>query len=168
MEINKLPFYDMSDNPTGCCPRFQPDDWDGQDFHFENKPFLKAKTRDLMHIPLNFGKVITRVMSKIEAADAMDPNDYVVLSRDPSPWRSEHFFCTSKDIAGEDKATLSGDYLTKVFDGPFQDAGKWVKALEALAQQSGQKALDYYFFYTTCPKCAKTYGHNYVVGFVQV
>ena len=27
---------------------------------------------------------------------------------------------------------------------------------------------DRYFYYTTCPKCAKKHGHNYVVGFAQV
>ena len=25
-----------------------------------------------------------------------------------------------------------------------------------------------FYFYTTCPKCAKTYGKNYVVLFAQV
>ncbi|WP_455707283.1 hydrolase [Mesorhizobium sp. ORM8.1] len=27
---------------------------------------------------------------------------------------------------------------------------------------------DVYFFYTTCPKCAKAYGKNYVVGIATV
>lgn len=26
----------------------------------------------------------------------------------------------------------------------------------------------YYFHYTSCPKCAKIYGHNYVVAFAKV
>ena len=28
MEINALPTYDMSENPTNCCPRFKPEGWD--------------------------------------------------------------------------------------------------------------------------------------------
>ena len=31
MNTNELPTYDASDNPTGCCPRFKPNGWDGQD-----------------------------------------------------------------------------------------------------------------------------------------
>ena len=28
MDINALPKYDMSDNPTHCCLRFNTDGWD--------------------------------------------------------------------------------------------------------------------------------------------
>lgn len=168
MNTNELPLYDMSDNPTGCCPRFKPEPWDGQDIHLDNMRFVKAQTRNLFHIPLNFGTVFGRVMDKLVKADAIDPNDYVALTRDPSLWRSEHYFRTDKEIEGEETAALSGDFLTKVFDGPFKDAGKWVKELEQLARDSGKELKDVYFFYTTCPKCAETYGHNYVFGFAQV
>jgi hypothetical protein len=34
---------------------------------------------------------------------------------------------------------------------------------------SKQKAMQkLYFFYTTCPKCAKAYGKNYVVLLAQI
>jgi len=44
MQINELLHYDMSDNPTGCCPRFNPQGWDEQELHFQDKLFLKANT----------------------------------------------------------------------------------------------------------------------------
>ena len=34
--------------------------------------------------------------------------------------------------------------------------------------QQGKQAKKCYFYYTTCPKCAKVYGHNYVVVFAEV
>lgn len=46
MEENRTPVYDGSDNPTACCPRFKPDGWDGQDLHFKEKLFVKARTRN--------------------------------------------------------------------------------------------------------------------------
>jgi hypothetical protein len=27
--------------------------------------------------------------------------------------------------------------------------------------------VDYFFYYTTCPKCAKKHGHNYTVAFAK-
>ena len=57
MKINALPKYDMSDNPTGCCPRFKPEGWDEQELSFTKKRFLKAKTRSLFYIPINIGSV---------------------------------------------------------------------------------------------------------------
>lgn len=57
MEVNALPPYDLKDIPTGCCPRFHPEGWDGQELHFRNKPFVRATTRSAFHIPLNMAAV---------------------------------------------------------------------------------------------------------------
>lgn len=86
MEINTLPKYDMTDNPTGCCPRFDPDNWDGQDLHFQDKLFVRTRTRSLAHIPLNMGSVFKRTFKAIEKAGAQSDNDFIVMSRDPSAW----------------------------------------------------------------------------------
>jgi hydrolase family protein len=50
---NAVPAYDPTDNPTNCYPRFKPDPWDGQELHFENKPFVRASTISLFHVPLH-------------------------------------------------------------------------------------------------------------------
>ena len=63
---------------------------------------------------------------------------------------------------------LSGTYLTKVFEGPFNDAATWVKQIQEHVAAKKKTASMVYFFYTTCPKCMKHYGKNYVVGFAQV
>lgn len=66
MELNTLPKYDMSDNPTNCCPRFNPKGWDGQDLHFKDKLFVKAKTISIFHIPLNIGSVYPKTFTAME------------------------------------------------------------------------------------------------------
>jgi hypothetical protein len=121
-----------------------------------------------MHIPLNIASVITRTWAKIEKAGACPSEEYLMLSTDPSPWRGEHFFSVSKDVPGAEMVKLSGKYVTKVFEGPFRDAGKWVKEAQAYVQAQGKQMRKLYFFYTTCPKCAKHFGKNYVVAFAEV
>ena len=59
---------------------------------------------------------------------------------------------------------MSGDYLTKVFEGPYKDAQKWEKEMKEIASARGKKVKKTYFFYTTCPQCAKYYGKNYMVA----
>lgn len=164
MKTNQLPRYDDSDNPTGCCPRFNPEGWDGQKLHFENKDFIRATTKSAMHIPLNMGRVFERLQSKILKADAYDPNDYIVLSRDLSPWQAEHLFSSSKAVQDEEHVKLTGDYVTKVFEGPYQEAKHWYDEMLAIGGDAAAAKDEVYFFYTTCPKCAKVYGKNYVVG----
>ena len=168
MEINALPKYDMSDNPTNCCPRFNTEGWDDQDLHFKDKLFVKAKTRSLFHIPINMGSVFPKTFNAIEKADAMDKNDLIVLSYDPSAWTGEHYFSVTKDVSGQEMVHLSGDYLTRIFEGPYKNAPKWEKEMNAFVSSRGKQTKRTYFFFTTCPKCAKYYGKNYVVAVSEV
>lgn len=58
--------------------------------------------------------------------------------------------------------TLSGDYVTKLFEG----ARTRDNEMRQIARDRNTEPRDVYFFYTTCPKCAKAYGKNYVIGVV--
>jgi len=168
METNVLPRYDASENPTNCCPRFKPEGWDEQGLHFEDKLFVKATTRSLFHIPLNIGTVYPQTADAIKAEDAFDMDQIIVLSYEKSAWRAEHFFSVIKEVPGQEMVHISGDFITKVFEGPYKNAPIWEKELEAFVKSRGKQVKKTYFFYTTCPKCAKYYGKNYVVGVAEV
>ena len=168
MGINTLPLYDMSDNPTNCCPRFHPDGWDEQELHFKDKLFVKVKTRSIFYVPINMGVVFKKIIASIEKADAMDKEQFIVLSNDVSPWATEHFFAVTRDVPGEEMVRMTGDYLTKVFEGPYKNTPKWMKESKSYVEGLGKQFKQVYFFYTTCPRCAKTYGKNYVVTVSEV
>lgn len=168
MQINALPSYDMSINSTGCCPKFNPQGWDDQELQLREKRFVRATTRSLMHIPLNMSKVFGRVLGHIENAGALDKSGYLVLSRDTSAFAAEHLFAVSKPVPDESMTTLSGNFITKVFEGPYRMVGKWHDEMAALVRAKGSEPNAIWFFYTTCPKCAKAYGENYIVGVAQL
>ncbi len=63
---------------------------------------------------------------------------------------------------------MTGEFLTKVFEGPYKDAPKWAEEMEAYVSGKGRRVKRTYFFYTSCPKCAKVYGRNYVVAVCEV
>jgi hypothetical protein len=168
MQINALPHYDDSVNTTGCCAKFNPEGWDGQELEFKNKKFVRAETSCVMHVPLNMSKVFERVHRHLHEAKAYNADNFIVLSHEVSPWKAEHFFSTDRDIAGEETALLSGRFVTKVFEGPFNKAESWYEAMENVAKAKGVTPKNIYFFYTTCPKCARVYGKNYVVGVADV
>ncbi len=168
METNALPHYDSSLNPTGCCPKFNPEGWDGRELHFDNKRFVRATTWAFLHIPLNMGSVFKRVLGNMEAAGATDDDNTLVLSRDLSPWRTEHLFAVTKPVMGEGMTFLSGDFVTRVFEGPYRKVKGWHLDMEELVRARGGEPGAVYFFFTTCPKCAKVYGENHVVGVAQI
>ena len=100
MEVNALPKYDMSENPTDCCPKFSSKGWDDQRLVFKDKRFVKVKTRSIFHIPLNIGTVFPRMLDLIKKADALSDDEFLVLSHDPSAWTGEHYFSVTKDVTG--------------------------------------------------------------------
>jgi len=168
METNILPKIDMSNTPTGCCPRFNPEAWEGRHLHFVDKPFVRATTRALLHVPIDMGRVFTRVQEHIEDADAQEPEGYFVLSRDISATQGEHLFAVTTSVPEEEMITLSGEYITRVFEGPYRRAKDWVHDMEVAAKAAGHRAKTVYMFYTTCPKCARDFGENYIVGVAEI
>lgn len=168
METNETPYFDSSINTTGCCAKFNPTGWDDQTLHFDGKRFVRASTVSVAHIPLNMGSVFSRVMGHIAEAGADDISKSLVLSRDKSAFAGEHLFAVEKDVPGEEMTTLSGNFLTKTFDGPYSEAASWHDQMRTFARSRGARPGEVWFYYTTCPKCAKAYGQNPVVGVVEL
>lgn len=147
---------------TGCCPRFNPEPWDEKEITWQNKLFIKDQVRSFFHIPINFGGIMRKNMKVIEAAGACDPQN-IMLSDEKSPWSSDIYIAVNKEIPNTRTERLSGTFLTKVFEGPYRDAGKWAKEMQGYVSSKGKEVKKMYFWYTTCPKCAKVYGKNYTV-----
>jgi hypothetical protein len=147
---------------TQCCPKFNPGPWDGKTFEWRDKKFAKDKVFTLFYMPLNFGSVMKRLVGKAEKADAKMP-DWLYLSDHTSKWNMDLYLAVDREIPGAKNIKLSGKFLSKVYEGPFKDTGKWCKDFEAYAKGRKLKVSKMYMWYTTCPKCAKKYGKNYVV-----
>ena len=152
---------------TGCCPRFNPAPWDEKEITFEDKLFLKDHVISIFHIPLNFGKVMKRNMEKIAETGTI-ASDPLVLSDENSLWGSDVYIAVSGEILGVKVEKISGTFLTKVFEESYNSIGKWKKEMEHYVRTKGKHLKKMYFFYTTCPKCAKFYGRNYVVILAEI
>ena len=152
---------------TDCCPKFNPEPWNEKEITWNNKLFVKDKVISFFHIPLNFGKVMIRNMNKIKAANALEENA-IVLSNEKSLWGSDVFISVSSDVAESNMIKISGKFLSKVYEGSYQNMGKWIKDMKDYVSSKGKEIKTIYFYYTTCPKCAKKYGKNYVVILAEI
>jgi len=150
-----------------CCPQFEPGPWDGVELSWEGRKFVKDRVRSFLHIPLNFGSVMKRDMSRIEAAGAKS-DEQIVLSDENSLWGADVYIGVSKEVPDANNVTISGTFLSKVFEGPYQNMHKWIEETKSFVAAKGREIKKLYCFYTTCPKCAKKYGKNYVVILAQV
>lgn len=157
--------YEQSE--TGCCLRFNPEPWNEKEITWQDKLFLKDHVKSFFRMPLNFGQVITKNMQKIKSADALTAEP-LMLSDENSLWGADVYIETTKEIPNSKMVKISGTFLCKVFEGPFQNIGQWLKAMDEFVTSKGKKTEKIYFFYTTCPKCAKFYGKNYIVILAKV
>lgn len=153
---------------TGCCPRFVPEPWDEKELRWENKLFLKDRVRCFFHIPLNFGKVMVRTMARIDQAGAFTPAPPLVLSDHTSKWNMDLYIEVAKEIPDADHVRLSGSFLSKVFEGPYKNTGRWCQQMADWVRSRGKTIKRQLMYYTTCPKCAQHYGKNYVVIVAEV
>lgn len=150
-----------------CCPPFKPKAWDGKILKWKDKRFVKGKVFTVFHIPVNFGKVIARLNAKVGAAGAKVPG-WLCLSDHTSKWNMDLYLAVDKEVPGLENLKMSGKFLSKVYDGPYQDTGKWCDDFREYAKKKGLTVKRWFMWYTTCPKCAKKYGKNYTVIIAEV
>jgi hypothetical protein len=151
----------QSEPNATCCPEFNPTPWDDKTFEWTDKRFIKARVFTLFYMPVGFGRVMKKLDEKVKKAGAVIP-DWLCLSDHTSSWNMDVYLAVDKEIAGAENTTLSGKFYSKVYEGPFNNTGKWCKDFEELAKSKGYSIKKWFMWYTTCPKCAKKYGKNYV------
>lgn len=154
-----------------CCPPFDPEQWDNKVHVWNNKLFLKDVVPQLFHLPLSgtCKKAITRMWKKAdEAGAAPDPKDFMVLAYDPSPFKGELYMTINKEVPGGDTVAFSGNYVSKVFEGPYNKIPTYAEYMKAYLSTGERVMKKLYVYFPLCPKCAKKYGHNYIVLLAQV
>jgi len=150
-----------------CCPPFDPKPWEDRILEWDNKKFVKESVLTFFYMPLNFGQKMKKLDSAVTKAGATFAGS-MGLSDHTSKWNMDIYLEVDRDVPGLTNTNLSGRFFTRVYEGSFNETGKWCKDYEEVAKARGMSIKKWYMWYTTCPKCAKKYGKNYVVIVGQV
>ncbi len=145
-----------------CCPEFDPNPWDDKNFEWHDKVFAKGCVRTFFYMPLNFGGIMKKMDQKIRAAGA-DWSEGICLSDHTSKWNMDLYISVDKIVSNLENQIFTGKFYSKVYEGPFKEVHNWMKDFGQVLEKMGNKDAKTYIWYTTCPKCAKKYGKNYVV-----
>jgi hypothetical protein len=163
----------MNNGNNECCPKFYPQKWDEKSHDWKRKLFIKTSIPTLFHIPFPpmIGKKIKKMMAGVEASgieqETMDK--VLLLFMDPTPFRSEIYLSVTGEIPNAKNVEISGSFMSKVFDGPYNAIPGYIKQMEVYLDEKGIKSKKKYFVhYAYCPKCAKEAGHNYMILFSEV
>jgi hypothetical protein len=150
-----------------CCHPFNPAPWDEKEIKLENEKFITDRVRCVFFIPINFGSKMKKIIKLLEENEAI-PEDFMLLSNNCSLWGMDVHVKSKKDIPGAKMTTISGTFLSKVFEGSYSNTGTWMAEMKKYVVSKGKEIKDLYTSYTTCPKCAKKYGKNYVVLLAKI
>ena len=150
-----------------CCPKFDPIPWDNVNFEWNDKVFVKGSVCTLFYMPVNFGSVMKKMDKKIREAGA-DWSEGICLSDHTSKWNMDLYISVDKSVSVLENRIFTGRFYSKVYEGPFKDSGKWFSDFDQALIGKGYQKSKVYAWYTTCPKCAKKYGKNYVVIIAKV
>lgn len=165
----------MNTNNQECCPEFKPGKWDKKSFNWEEKQFIKESIPTFFHIPFPpmIGKKITRMMNLATSADKIDSkkDEVLVLFQDPGVFRSNVYISVTGAVPGANNAKIPGNFIARVYDGPYNAVPKFIKDMNMFLETEGKKIPrddEYYIHYAYCPKCAKKYGHQYMILFARI
>lgn len=151
-----------AENTEGaCCLPFKPESWNDREFHWENKRFVKRSILTLFYVPLNFGKVMQSLDHRLHE-HGVDVQEGLCLSDHTSRWNMDVYLAVNKEVPGEENVFFSGSFFSKVYEGSFSDTGNWVAEYKKEADKRGYIIKQWFMWYTTCPRCSKKYGKNYV------
>lgn len=124
------------------CSKFNPKLWDEKTHHWKDKLFIKDAIPQLFHMPFPpmIGRMIHRQWQKAQDAGAApEIKDFLWLACDPSPWKSEHYIHVTKKVPNANNVKLSGTFISKVFDGPYNAVPKWVKEMDEYLAKKEKK-----------------------------
>ena len=145
-----------------CCPKFDPAPWDGKTIEWKDKKFVKVKVFTLFHIPVNLGSAMAKLDAKIKAAGIQIP-DFMGIADCSSKWSMDIYVAVDKELPDAENVALSGRFIFKAYEGKFSELGKWHKDFAAYAKDRNLSVKKKYMWFTTCQKCVKKHGKNYVV-----
>lgn len=152
---------------TGCCPRFNLTPWQNKTHKWQNKKFVKGTLFSIFYIPLGMNQFMMKNMELMNKARAKNPDSICIMDYG-SPFSLNLYISTDKNVPGAQMTTLSGTYLSRVYEGDYKETGNWARDMASYVKKQGFALKKLLFSYTTCPACAKAYGKNYVVAFAEI
>lgn len=157
----------MAGEGVCCCPRLKPEDFDRKVFGWKDKPFYKAKYLSFFRMPLTYGSAVKNAMAELKSRNlAADP--MLMLSGEESMFYSSLLVEMSRDDSTVPVRKLSGRFLSMLFEGSYRNTSRWVKETVEYCKSQGHETTELYFFYATCPKCARHYGKAQTVIFAKI
>ena len=140
--------------------------WDENIFEWKRKNL--SKTRYLQFFtPEIFGSVLKKPDKQIRNKNAVIP-DNTGISDHTLKLNMDIYIAVDKEIPGGQNTTMSGTFVSKFTKDHPVIPKSGTKISLRVAKLRDIKTDKIFMWFTTCPKCAKKYGKNYVVFWLKL
>lgn len=134
------------------------EDWSGKAFYVVGTPLA-------FHIPLRIGRDIEKAVSEAEAKGYTVDDDSRLLQKD-ALFKGQVLLEIRDPQEGDPRVFIMAQETRAegtFFNGPWSRLGTPTKKLVDTLVARGKTVKDIYFWYLTCPVCAKERGYQTVV-----
>lgn len=154
---------------SNCCPEVRKEDWEYVQ-HEWNKYFLEGNVFQLFRMPLNYGSVLKKLAAAAKARNWDKHGNPLVLTQETGFFSMQMLLELFRpDPKADGVVFFSGSFISHYYEGPYSGLGKAVQELDDyVTKATGLPPKDYFFWYTTCPKCAKERGNPVTVIFARI
>lgn len=148
------------------CKPFIPLDFQDKELVWVDKLFIKDNVVSFCHVHLNMWSIINKNLKKIWISE--NQHDYkLILTDEKSLFGTDIYFEIWDKVKYKNTVKISWIFHTKVFEWSFRNIQKWKEEMIQYLDWKWKKASEIYYFFTTCPSCARKYWKNYVVLFAK-
>ena len=98
-----------------------------------------SKNQHSFYVPTRFGEAVTRATDFINSSPgaAVPKEEFMILSGCSSLWYSNVYVSVATEkVKGATVVKISGDFLTKAFEGDYSNIGKWVKEVKKILAEA--------------------------------
>lgn len=149
------------------CPRLVREEWDRQTHPWDKKPFYALPYRSFFGWPLNLARQTAAAVDLLSKRGLLDsvPINFAVNEQARG---GTLLIAIKRHVKDLETRAISGQFMSFFFEGKYPERPHWIRQVYRYGRANHLNFQELYFWYATCPTCAKKQGYAQVVIFGKI
>ncbi len=149
------------------CPKLSKEEWHLTKHVWDKRPFFKTHYRCFLNIPTNLQAVVRKSLEMLRQRKLLDDQPMIFSVRE-NAWGGNLLISIKKHVRDLETRSLSGHYISFLFNGDYGNVPTWVKKVAEYGQREYLNFSELLIWHVTCPRCAQEYGNSQTVIFAKM
>ncbi len=149
------------------CPRLVREEWDRQIHQWDKKPFYALPYRSFFGWPTNLARQTAAAVDLLSRRGLLEsiPINFAVNEQS---FGGTLLISINRNVKDLETRAISGKFMSFFFEGKYTQRTDWIRQVYRYGRANNLNFHELYFWYATCPTCAKKQGYAQVVIFGKI